>query len=401
MQNLKSTEQILYRGVDWLRIGYYLITDYNNSYNEFLEKLKDIVRFKEHEERIIEIPAIPPLEEKITFRVKTTANIYPYVVMLVYEPTEIAIKLGKPLTEKQLWELKEGYTPTPNILINLPGKALRPQKYHETLTVLKTIFYFLADLGAFPIAFTFSRIDYAVDFPEKEEAFNLLQQFEKLRKIKIQTEEKQIIINKTVKSVKEKLLELPNIKHIGIGDPRRLLIVYYLKTDADKFLQEIYFQQEFPYKDQYPHRIEIRMNSSFFTENRKIYNLNDIEEATNLYNIVKLATETVKEKIPQLKPYMETPHPLFPEEHQYFQVNDTPILEEGRKITKKLSLQEEALRLLSQLIRIKENWKTEPQELIITLKEMILKSHPKIVKKAKEKKLQPEELYKLISNLCK
>ena len=35
----------------------------------------------------------------------------------------------------------------------------------------------------------------------------------------------------------------------------------------------------------------VRMNSSFFTEKRKIYHLNDIEEATNLHNIVKLATK--------------------------------------------------------------------------------------------------------------
>jgi len=41
--------------------------------------------------------------------------------------------------------------------------------------------------------------------------------------------------------------------------------------------------------------------------------------------------------------------------------------------------------------------KTEPKELIITLKTMLITNHPKIQKKIKEKKLQPEELYKLSS----
>ncbi|RTZ61095.1 MAG: hypothetical protein DSZ31_00850, partial [Gammaproteobacteria bacterium] len=203
MESLKDGEplNLLYRGIDWLRIGYYAITDHSNDYETFLDTLKDIIRFKEHEDRTFEIPTVYPFEipkdmekpfpEKITFRVKTTANIYPYVVMLVYEPLGISLRLGKPLKDYQITELDLGYTPTPNLMLELTGKALRPQKYYETLTVLKTLFYFLADLGLFPIAFTFSRIDYALDFPNPERALSLLLTFENLRKIKIQTDTEQ------------------------------------------------------------------------------------------------------------------------------------------------------------------------------------------------------------------
>jgi len=413
MPNSETINHLLYRGIDWLRIGIYTEANPPINYLNFLEKLKDIIRFEEHENRIIEIPTVypfpipkdieKPFPEKLTFRVKTTANIYPYIAMLVYEPSEIAIRLGRPLKESQTEALKIGYAPTPNLLINLTGTALRPQRYSETLTVLKTLFYFLADLGLIPIAFTFSRIDYALDFPQPERALNLLLSFEKLRKVKIQTDTEQITLNKSLKHLKETIIELfPQTKHIGLGDPRRLLVVYYLKTDADRHLKQLYFSQGFEYGDQIPYRIETRLNSQFFTSNRKIYFFENLEETVNLGNFVNQAVELVKERIPQLIPYIEEDHPLFTEEHQYFiEIFDNLHLAEAEKITRKLSLQEEALRFLSQLIRIKETWQSTANELIYTLKEMIRDEHPKVVKKANEKKLELEDLYALIPKLYK
>jgi len=408
-----SILNLLYRGIDWLRIGYYATSKYSNNYIEFLEKLKDIIRFKEHEERIIEIPTVypfpipkgieKPFPEKLTFRVKTTANIYPYVVMLVYEPMEIALRLGKPLKDYQLEDLEQGYTPTPNLLLNLTGTALRPQKYIETLTVLNTLFYFLHDLGLSLIAFTFSRIDYALDFPNPERALSLLLSFENLRKIKLQTDTEQITIKKSLKNVRETISELfSQIKHIGLGDPRRLLVVYYLKTDADRYLQEIYFSQNFFYGNQIPHRIEARLNSDFFKNRRKIFYTQTIEEAINLDNLVEISTNLVKELLPQLVPYMEEEHPLFTEPHQYFiKALGEQILAEGEKIVRKLSLQQEALRLFNQFLRIKEHWNATPKELLYLLEEMILNEHPKVLKKVNERKLDLSEVYSLISSICK
>jgi len=210
-------------------------------------------------------------------------------------------------------------------------------------------------------------------------------------------------LKKSLKHLKETITELlPQVKHIGLGDPRRLLVVYYLKTDADKYLQEIYFFQNFFYGDEIPHRIELRLNSDFFKKHRKIFFTETIEEVTNLDNLIHLSVNLVRELLPQIIPYMEEKHPLFTEPHQYFiNLLNPQTLAEGEKIVRKLSLQEEALRLLSQFLRIQEQWQATPKELIYTLKEMILDQHPKILKKAKEKKKEVSDLYALISNLCK
>ncbi|NPA14829.1 MAG: hypothetical protein GXN97_06565 [Aquificae bacterium] len=196
MPNLKKPEnnlhkmEILYRGIDWLRIGYYTATDGLNDYNTLINTLKDIIRYKEHQERFFSLPAVGhPHIENISFRVKTAANIYPYIVMLVYEPLNISIRLGKPLREEDRDLLNQGIAPIPSLMVELTSKSLRPQKLPETYSVLATFFNFLADIGTFPQAFTFSRIDYALDFPQKEEALNLLLEFENFRKIKIQTPE--------------------------------------------------------------------------------------------------------------------------------------------------------------------------------------------------------------------
>ena len=402
---------LLYRGIDWLRIGYYATAEPTNGYLDFLEQLKDIIRFKEHEERFIEIPTVYPINtggikpqfpEKLRFRVKTSANIYPYIAILVYEPTEIALKLGRPLKDYQIEDLNLGLTPTPNLLLNLTGTSLRPQKQFETQAVLNTLFYFLADLGLKPLAFTFSRIDYALDFPNPERALSLLLTFENLRKIKIQTDTEQITVKKSLKHLRETITELlPQTKHIGLGDPRRLLVVYYLKTDADRYLQEIYYEQNFSYGDEIPHRIEARLNTDAFRKNRKIYYIETIEEAINLDNLVNYAVQIVKEKIPQFEEYMTEDHYLFPEEHQYaFHFQNYQVLAEAEKIVRKLSLQDEALRLLSQLIRIKETWQASAKELIYTLKEMVISEHPRITKKAEEKNLTIEDLLSLIPE-CK
>jgi len=80
---------------------------------------------------------------------------------------------------------------------------------------------------------------------------------------------------------------------------------------------------------------------------------------------------------------------------------DKDLLTEAHKEVRKLSLYEEALRFLSQLIRLKENWNASAEELINTLEELIEMEHPKIVKKAKEKKMHIRDLLNLLPSLCK
>jgi len=406
MQNLKSTE-LLYRGIDWLRVGFYLKTQDKAEYQTFLEELKDIIRHKEYEERFINLEYINPITgeiEEIPLRVKTTAHIYPYVVMLVYEPLNISFRLGRPLNYQQLDQLHQGLTPTPNLMVEITGTALRPQKLPETQKVLDAFFNKLFELNTFPIAFTFSRIDYALDFPSKEPVIDLLLEFEKLRKITIQTESEKITLSKSVKKLKETIKEYADIcKHIGVGDPRRLLLVYYKKTNADRYLQEIYYAQDFIYELQTPHRIEARFNTSFFTNRRKIYFLDHPQEATDSENLIREATNTALKHLPEkFKRWATLPHPLFPEPHQLIhrQTYDL-IFAQTEKIIRKLNLEEEALRFLSQLIRIKNEWNSSGKELIKILHQMIESEHPRIIKKAKEKKMHPADFLSLLPKVCK
>jgi len=288
--------------------------------------------------------------------------------------------------------------------VRLPHRGLSLTSQRLDRAGREFCLYFLNSLGVQFLAFTFSRIDYALDFPNPERALNLLLTFERLQKIKIQTENEQITLQQRVKNAQDFLMEIaPKVRHIGVGNPRRLLVVYYLKTDADRYLKQLYFSQGFEYGDQIPHRIEVRLNTQFFNSNRKIYFLETSEEAINLGNFVNLSTEIVKEKIPQMEPFMTEEHPLFGKEpHQYFiPLLDKDLLAEAHKKVRKLSLYEEALRFLSQLIRLKENWDASAEELINTLKDLIEMEHPKIVKKAKEKKMPVKDLLNLLPFLCK
>jgi hypothetical protein len=407
MSKLENTARILYRGVDWLRIGYYLESHDRDLYKLFLQRLKDIIHTKEYEERFINLETLNPFTgeiEDIPFRVKTTSHIYPYVVMLVYEPLNISIRLGRPLNSQQLDQLRQGLTPTPNLMVEITGTALRPQKLFETQKVLTAIFLHLQNLATLPTAFTFSRIDYALDFPSKEPAIDLLLEFRKLRKITLQTEDEKITLSKSVKKLKETLKEYADIcKHIGVGDPRRLLLVYYKKTNADRYLQEIYYAQDFIYELQTPHRIEARFNTSFFTNRRKIYFLDQPSEAIDLENLIREATATALSNLPEkFKKFAYQPHELFLEPHQLIhrQTYDR-IFSQTHKVIRKLNLQEEALRLLSQLLRIKNEWNASLGELITILQEMIKSEHIRILKKAKEKKMHPADFLSLLPKECK
>ena len=398
----KKEPRILYRGIDWLRTGYFVEATEYEDYNLFIDGLKDYLNLP-HEERFFDIPPCYEWERiygdsPFRVRVKTTANIYPYVVLLVYEPLNISIRLGHTLVHKQIENLYQGYSPTPNILIELTGKALRPTNLIETKLFLKSFFELIEQQGAIFHGFIFSRIDYAIDLPNLDEALELALSFENARKVKVITEsDLNLTFSKQVKLLKTKLKELipSGIKHIGIGNPQARLVVLYHKTDADKELQAIYDYLGFPYGEIYPYRVEVRFNSQFFKQDRFIYT------ETEPYKIDALIWEAFKTIKPHLtekfKPYLEAPHPLIPLEVQ------TPPMEEQEKISKlrkKLNLKDEALRLISQTLRIVKEENLDLKEVIEYAISLTEQGDKKVMERLKRYQADKKTLLKSLRSIC-
>ena len=401
----KREPKILYRGIDWLRIGYFIEATEYEDYNLFVDGLKDYLELP-FEERFFDIPPCYEWERiygdsPFRVRVKTTANIYPYIVLLVYEPLNISIRLGHSLTYRQIENLYQGYSPTPNVLVELTGKALRPTNLIETKFFLKSFFELIEQQGAIFHGFIFSRIDYAIDLPNLDEALELALSFEKARKIQILTEEEiTFTIKESIKKNKEALketLKKHKIKHIGIGSPQTRLVVLYHKTDADKELQAIYNHLGFPYGEIYPYRVEVRFNSSFWRKGRNIYTNPKIEP----YEIEGLLWEAFKTIKPHLtekfETYLETPHPLIPLEVQ------TPPVEEQEMITKlkrKFTLKDEALRLISQTLRIVKEENLDLKEVIEYAISLTEQGDKKVMERLKRYNATKKELLKSLRSIC-
>jgi len=406
MRKLEDTEKVnpLYRGIDYLRIGYFVEAENPEDYNLFVDNLRDYLQLP-YEEQYFEIPAtlwngIEIEPQKV--RVKTTAHIYPYVIILYNEDLNISIRLGHSLKPYQVEELYQGYTKTPNILIEISGQPLRPTRLLSTQLFLKAFFSFLIEhFGIILHAFTFSRIDYALDFWDKETAIDLLLSFETARKIKITSDEKKSILKKSVKALREEILQIANsqnVKHIGVGSPETRLIVYYLKSDADPHLQSIYSYLNFPYGDLYPHRLEIRFNNKFFKTNRRLYFLDNPDEAWNINSLIELSYNEIEPHLTEkVKTYTQTHHPLIDGATQNPPAENTA--KELNKKVKKLKLRDRALRFLTLVLGgLKEN--IEPEEIIRYAKLLTQREDRKVMERLKRFEISQEKLFTSLSAIC-
>ena len=399
MQNSKSIEKkpnpkVLYKGIDWLRIGFFVKAHNEDEYNLFIDNLRDFINLP-FEEQYFKIPALPIKNfkpEPYKVRVKTTAHIYPYKVLLVEENFNISIRLGNSLKDYEVINLKRGKTPTPNVLIEIGGLGLRPQIIPHTDNFLKSFFHLINNLGGKVLGFIFSRIDYALDFPDKDSVLKLLILFQNLRKAVLQTEEEKITLKGKVANFKNDILKLgKNAKHIGIGSPQTILAVYYEKRDADPLLKAIYTLQSF---EAIPHRLEIRVNNHYFKRNRKVY----LKTYTSLEELINLTTELVLNVFPEeIKHLAEKPTPFFPNPNQLTKFNHQ-TLKALEKIERNLTLYEESLRFLTQLTRLLKNGTTF-REVLITLKRLIKTENPKAIERIKRKDLNPQKVLKEINKL--
>jgi len=398
----------LYRGVDWLRVGYFVEALNIEEYNLFIDNLRDFLNLP-YTEQYYEIPPtnIGNLAtEPFKVRVKTTANIYPYVIMLVWEDFNISIRLGHSLTPKQIENLYKGFSPTPNVLIELTGKALRPTTLFQTKLFLKAFFQLIEQLGGISHALIFSRIDYAIDLIDKEEALKLLLSFEKARKTKIYTEDKTITYKKTVKKLKKEIKNIfktQNVKHIGIGSPETRLTVFYIKSDADPHLRSIYKYVGFPYGEKingttlYPYRIEVRFNAKHFKENRKIHFLENLEP-WDLDTLIDLAFEEIKPYLTRrFKKYLTTPHPLITGPTQT--IPEKVKRRSLKKLVKKQELKEKTLRMLTVfLTALKED--IEPTDMIKYAISLTQREDFKVMEKLKRHDISKKVLLKALRNIC-
>ena len=389
MKKSSNTVPILYRGIDYLRIGIY--TNTADEYEIWIDELKRIYRESEYEEQKIKL-------NNQEYRIKTRAKIYPYIIMLIHEPTGISFRFGKGLSESRQKELQAGKATTPNIMIEVQGKPLRPLKLEYTREILYEVFENLYTLRVQPLAYTFSRIDYAIDFPRREDAMRILRQAKK-RKLRAKVENDTIQIRGNTKRMWEtaRLKFIEEAEYITLGDPRRETVVFYIKTDADKELISIYEAQGYIYtKDIAPHRIELRLNTYSFTNERKIYLFSEnrqeaIMQATDIQGYIEEATKEVKKRSDLLRHYIEAPHPIFGEN----QILHETQKERLRKIYKKVQkreLKEEAKRLLTQLIRVKANHDLTADSFLEYCKDMS-KKNSKMIEKLREAGISHRELF--------
>ena len=400
MKNSKSIEKkpqnpkVLYKGIDWLRIGFFVKAQNEEDYNLFIDNLRDFLNLP-YEEQYFKIPALPIngfQRDPYKVRVKTTANIYPYKVLLVEENLNISIRLGNSLKNYEVEDFKKGITPTPNVLIEIGGLGLRPQAISTTNNFLKSFFKLIKNIGGITLGYTFSRIDYALDFPSKDQVINYLLEFENLRKAVIQTEEEKITLKGKIAKLKEDLKKWgKRAKHIGIGSPQTVLAVYYEKRDADPLLTALYTLQGF---NDIAHRLEIRVNNHYFKQNRKIY----LGDYTNLEELINLTTKLVLGIIPNpIKEVAKEPTPYFPHPNQLTKF-DPQTMETLEKIERNLTLYEESLRFLTQLTRLVKNG-IKFRDLLETLKRLIEDENPRAMERIKRKDLDPEMVLEEIENL--
>ncbi len=397
----------LYRGIDWLRIGYYVEGTNPQDYNLFIDNLRDFLNLP-FEEQYYEIP---PTEiggiktEPYKVRVKTTANIYPYVIMLVWENFNISTRLGHSIKQYQIENLYQGFAPTPNVLIELTGKALRPTTILRTKLFLKAVIQLLENIGGIIHGFTFSRIDYALDLTSQKDALKLLFSFKKARKVKIYEEETVITFKKSVAKLKEQIEEIiktQNVKHIGIGSPETRLIVYYIKSDADSHLKSIYEFCGFPYGEKqgdktiYPYRIEVRFNAKHFKENRKIYPINRIYP-WDLDTILELAFREIKPYLTEeFEPYLTAPHPLILKEIQTIPSGKEKSIQ---KLIRKEELREKTLKMLTLFITaLKEG--IQPTDMIEYAKNLLEWEDHKTMEKLKRHNISKKDFLKALKRIC-
>jgi len=162
--------KVIYSGIDWLSIGIYLKTKNEDYWNNLIDELK---------KRIGETIK----DEPFKFEIMTSRNLAKqrFSIMLIEKKFNITFKITKaPKTEK-IKDVENGIIKMPDLLIEIPARALRPQNLKYTENAIKKV---IEILKAKPYAYIYSRIDFNTDVynPTMEFLQKTLDNFQYLHK---------------------------------------------------------------------------------------------------------------------------------------------------------------------------------------------------------------------------
>ena len=311
-----------YKGIDYLTLGIFIklppiTAEPEIKYDEKILKLKQILA---NDDRTVKIGSFK-------FEVNTKKSIYPYQLFLTYTPEgekkhTISISLALHPEKSKIEAVKQGFVKTPDILIELTGRALRPQNIKQTENIIKQI---LQHLNAQPYAMIFSRVDYCIDL--------FLTDFENFVKPLIDSSKKlykkSIIYNTDIEidTIQEKETILgEEIIHYSRGTKGHKEIVGYTTIDRDPELLQIYQQHAEAYGLNFSKiptslitRIEVRnWRDSYKTINHRLQDIYTIENEINLERIIEEATNTLYDNgLPkEFIKLAETPTPILPRKNQ-------------------------------------------------------------------------------------
>lgn len=255
--------KILYNGIDWLSIGLYVKTEKEEEWNKTIENWKTKIG-----NEIIKNP--------FKFQIMTSKALAKqrFSIMLIEQKFNITFKITRPPKKEKIKLVKEGFVKMPDILIEIPAKALRPQNLAYTENAIKEV---LNMFNAKVYSFTYSRVDFNIDLynPSQEELEEILNSFKnsiKKSETGIETEYSNLEIAKEIYNIRK-----------GTKGYKEISAYRTLKRDNE--LKEIYREKLKKVIDKEElkriWRVEIRISRKYLRVHRnfklsKIHKINDI-----------------------------------------------------------------------------------------------------------------------------
>ena len=292
--------KVIYSGIDWLSIGIYLKTKneeyWNNLIDDFKKRIGETIK-----------------DEPFKFEIMTSRNLAKqrFSIMLIEKKFNITFKITKAPKTKKITDVENGIVKMPDLLIEIPARALRPQNLAYTENAIKKV---VEILKAEPYAMIYSRIDFNTDVynPSMEFLKKTLDNFQYLHKEFIAGVEKIEIENEFQEVKRNK--EYYNFRKGSKGYKE---ISEYKKLSRDSELIQIYSQNLGKAIDREElkriWRIELRINRKYLRLH-KDWNISKIQKIKSI-NLIKFLDEAYKifeedkslKKVKEL--YTEQEHP--------------------------------------------------------------------------------------------